>query len=214
MTVDAQGRLTLPPEAQARLAQGPGQTLVIDVDLPVEQTPVGEGENPFLRFIGTLSPWPRTAARPPDVNGDTRTDRLHRHEGARRPASHQAGRRIPSSSFGAVCRWCGILAYNNAEGNVMTHLPKDERLHLRVTGEHHDLIEQAATLEGLTLTGFATRHLVDAATRVVEHHRVTQLGREQAEAFLRALEEGEAPQGVDRLTRHFGRTSLPVQEEP
>ncbi|WP_102128445.1 AbrB/MazE/SpoVT family DNA-binding domain-containing protein [Deinococcus planocerae] len=56
VTVDAQGRLTLPPEAQARLALKPGQTVVIDVDLPVEETPVGEGENPFLRFIGSLPP--------------------------------------------------------------------------------------------------------------------------------------------------------------
>ncbi|GAA5533875.1 DUF1778 domain-containing protein [Deinococcus aluminii] len=96
----------------------------------------------------------------------------------------------------------------------MTTLPKDERLHLRVTGEHHTLIEQAARLEGLTLTGFATRHLVEAATRVVEHHHLTQLGREEAEAFLRALEEDEAPAGVARLTRHFGQVALPVRDEP
>lgn len=90
---------------------------------------------------------------------------------------------------------------------------KDERLHLRVQREHHTLIEQAAGLEGLTLTAFATRHLVDAAEKVLERHRLTELDRAQSEAFLRALEAQEKPAGVERLHRHFGTVKLPVEAD-
>jgi uncharacterized protein (DUF1778 family) len=104
------------------------------------------------------------------------------------------------------------LAYNNFEVEIMTQISKEERLHLRVTGDHHALIERAAALEGLSLTGFATRHLVDAAVQIVEHHQVTILRQEQARAFIQLLEENEPPKGVERLKSHFGKIELPVRK--
>lgn len=93
-------------------------------------------------------------------------------------------------------------------------MTKVERLQLRLTAEHQSLIEQAAQLEGMTITGFATHHLVTAAARSLEEHQVLHLRQAEAAEFLSqlaALEGSEQlPAGAERLKANFGRVKLPL----
>lgn len=93
-------------------------------------------------------------------------------------------------------------------------MTKAERLQLRLTAEHQALIERAAQLEGMTLTGYATHHLVTAAERSLEEHQVLHLRQAEAEAFLVKLAalEQELPAGAERLRANFGKVKLPVGE--
>lgn len=93
-------------------------------------------------------------------------------------------------------------------------MTKAERLQLRLTSEHQALIERAAQLEGMTLTSYATHHLVTAAKQSVEAHQVLHLRQVEAEAFLRQLDalENELPVGAERLLANFDKVKLPVGE--
>ena len=86
-------------------------------------------------------------------------------------------------------------------------MTKAERLQLRLTAEHQALIERAAQIEGMTLTSYATHHLVTAAERSLKEHQVLHLRQAEAEAFLHqlaALEE-KLPAGAERLQANLAR---------
>jgi uncharacterized protein (DUF1778 family) len=61
------------------------------------------------------------------------------------------------------------------------------RLEARVTPETKLLLQQAADLEGRTLTDFVVASVRAEAYRVIERHQTLKLSREDSEAFVDAL---------------------------
>ena len=61
------------------------------------------------------------------------------------------------------------------------------RLEARVTPETKSLLQQAADLEGRTLTDFVIASVQAEAYRVIERHQTLKLSREDSEAFVNAL---------------------------
>lgn len=61
------------------------------------------------------------------------------------------------------------------------------RLEARVDPKLKALWQQAAELQGRTLTDFVVASLQDAATKVIKQHQSMQLDREDTEAFVEAI---------------------------
>jgi len=61
------------------------------------------------------------------------------------------------------------------------------RLEARVSPEIKALWEQAADLEGRTLTDFVIASVQAAACQVIEQHQTLKLNQEESEAFVNAL---------------------------
>jgi uncharacterized protein (DUF1778 family) len=61
------------------------------------------------------------------------------------------------------------------------------RLEARVDPKLKALWQQAADLQGKTLTDFVIASLQDAATKVIKQHQSMQLDREDIEAFVEAI---------------------------
>jgi len=70
---------------------------------------------------------------------------------------------------------------------------KDKRLEVRVTGEQKELIEQAAALEGRSVTDFSTHALTEHAHEVIRRHHQLTLDTEAFDAFRAALDEPAHP---------------------
>ncbi len=62
-----------------------------------------------------------------------------------------------------------------------------ERLEARITVEQKKLIEQAAALEGRTVTDFVLTSVQDAARRAIEDHQRLDLTMRDSQAFVEAL---------------------------
>ena len=62
-----------------------------------------------------------------------------------------------------------------------------ERLEARVTAEQKRLIEQAAALQGRSLTDFVTTSVQDAARRAIDEHSRLALSVRDSAAFVDAL---------------------------
>jgi uncharacterized protein (DUF1778 family) len=62
-----------------------------------------------------------------------------------------------------------------------------QRLETRVTAEQKTLIEQAASLQGRTVTDFVLASVQDAARRAIEEHRQIELSVRDSQAFVDAL---------------------------
>ena len=74
---------------------------------------------------------------------------------------------------------------------------RGERLEARVTADQKRLIEQAAALEGRTVTDFVLSSLHEAARRSIEAHQRLELSLRDSQAFVASLID---PQPVnDRL---------------
>ncbi|SNS30742.1 MULTISPECIES: DUF1778 domain-containing protein [unclassified Azospirillum] len=87
--------------------------------------------------------------------------------------------------------------------NVTTPRTRAERLEARVTAEQKRLIEQAAALQGRSLTDFVLSSVQDAAKRTIEEHQRLELSLRDSEAFVEALLNPPAPN--DRLRETVGR---------
>ena len=61
------------------------------------------------------------------------------------------------------------------------------RLEARVTPETKSLLQQAADLEGRTLTDFVISSVQAEAYRVIERHQKLKLSREESQAFVDVL---------------------------
>jgi uncharacterized protein (DUF1778 family) len=68
-----------------------------------------------------------------------------------------------------------------------------ERLEARVTAEEKELLQEAATAKGLTLTAFVTSSAREAAMKVLRERHVIELGRKDQRAFVEAMLNPEAP---------------------
>lgn len=73
-------------------------------------------------------------------------------------------------------------ALNTSRGRV-----RDERLETRVTADQKNLIEQAAALQGRTVTDFVLTSVQEAALRAIEEHQRLDLSVRDSEAFVDAL---------------------------
>jgi uncharacterized protein (DUF1778 family) len=64
---------------------------------------------------------------------------------------------------------------------------RSERLEARVTRELKQLIEQAAELEGRSITDFIVASTQAAARRVIQERELLKLGARDREVFVQAL---------------------------
>jgi uncharacterized protein (DUF1778 family) len=64
---------------------------------------------------------------------------------------------------------------------------RNERLETRVTAEQKILIEQAAALQGRSVTDFVLASVQDAARRAIEDHHRFDLTVRDSQAFVEAL---------------------------
>jgi uncharacterized protein (DUF1778 family) len=64
---------------------------------------------------------------------------------------------------------------------------RGERLETRVTADQKSLIEQAAALQGRSLTDFVLTSVQDAARRAIEEHQRLDLSLRDSQAFVAAL---------------------------
>jgi uncharacterized protein (DUF1778 family) len=67
------------------------------------------------------------------------------------------------------------------------------RVDIRTTSEIRRLIEQAATLQGLTVSEYAKAILVDHAQAVIERHETRSLSERDRDLFLSLLDGPPAP---------------------
>lgn len=78
-----------------------------------------------------------------------------------------------------------------------------ERLEARVTAEQKRLIEQAAALQGRSVTDFVLSSVQDAARRAIEEHQRLELSARDSQAFVEALLNPPPPN--DRLRETVAR---------
>ena len=71
--------------------------------------------------------------------------------------------------------------------NLVRGRVRSERLEARVTADQKSLIEQAAALQGRTVTDFVLSSVQEAARRVIEEHRRLYLSVRDNQAFVEAL---------------------------
>jgi len=74
-----------------------------------------------------------------------------------------------------------------ATAPAATARARSERLETRVTAEQKRLIEQAAALQGRTLTDFVLTSAQEAARRTIDDHGRLELSLRDSEAFVEAL---------------------------
>lgn len=83
------------------------------------------------------------------------------------------------------------------------------RIEFRPTPSQKELYEQAAALEGQTLTEFLIRSAEESARRVLQYHEAMRLSGEAAERFVSMLTN--APSPTERLRAAFKRHDEEVE---
>jgi uncharacterized protein (DUF1778 family) len=68
-----------------------------------------------------------------------------------------------------------------------TNETKDERIEFRVSSEMKTLIQQAASLQGVSTSDFLALTAYREAKKTVEEHEVIRLTREESERFVELL---------------------------
>jgi uncharacterized protein (DUF1778 family) len=76
--------------------------------------------------------------------------------------------------------------------------PKQERLEARITPEQKELLQQAAALEGTSLTDFVVRSAQRAAEQSIRDHAALLLSARESQAFVEALLNPPAPNAALR----------------
>ncbi len=74
-----------------------------------------------------------------------------------------------------------------------TTLARDDRLSLRLPAQHKRRIEDAARLNGQTLTDFVIGTLMERAVEVIDKHSSWTLSNDAFDAIVAALENPPAP---------------------
>ncbi|GAA3102594.1 hypothetical protein GCM10010520_54670 [Rhizobium viscosum] len=64
---------------------------------------------------------------------------------------------------------------------------RNERLETRVTAEQKNLIEQAAALQGRSVTDFVLTSVQEAAQRAIQEHQRLDLSVRDSQTFVEAL---------------------------
>ena len=86
-------------------------------------------------------------------------------------------------------------------------MAKTERLDMRLTAEHKELLERAAALTGQPLTSFALSHLIEKAQAILDQHTRTVLSTADHARFREIIESDEEPvpalqKAAEDLTRY------------
>ena len=76
---------------------------------------------------------------------------------------------------------------------TLPDMAKDERINLRLSQTAKQRIEQAASVEGKTVSGFIVSSALEYAERTIEQHETIVLGRHDAERFFDALASPPPP---------------------
>lgn len=82
---------------------------------------------------------------------------------------------------------------------------KSERLEVRVSREHKQLLERAAAVTGQGLSAFAVSNLVERAREVLDQHERTTLTLRDRGRFLEILEESEPTEALRTAVRRHRR---------
>lgn len=86
----------------------------------------------------------------------------------------------------------------------MVTSPRRERLEARVATEQKELLQDAAALEGQTLSEFLVSSALNRARAVIQEHQVVTLGRRDSEAFVNALLNPPPPnEAMQRAARRY-----------
>lgn len=72
------------------------------------------------------------------------------------------------------------------------------RIDFRLTPEHKDLIERAASVLGQSVSDFATTTLLSRARQAVEESSMTKLSRRDSTRFLKMLDDDSPPNAALR----------------
>lgn len=82
---------------------------------------------------------------------------------------------------------------------------KSERLEARLTREQKELLQQAADLEGKSLTDFVVSHAQEAAVKTIEEYTRIKLSRADSVAFVESLLHPPVLQANEPLARAIDR---------
>ena len=80
---------------------------------------------------------------------------------------------------------------------AQTGTVRSERINLRLSGSAKRRIEQAASVEGTTVSAFIVSSALESAEKTVRRHETIALAREDAMRFFKAL--SDSPLQNDRL---------------
>lgn len=88
-----------------------------------------------------------------------------------------------------------------------TRTPKDERLDIRLTGEHRGLLQQAADRRGQSLSDFVRAAALDKAAELARDSRTTVLSDRDRDLFLGELaDDSEPSEALLDTVRHHRST--------
>lgn len=86
---------------------------------------------------------------------------------------------------------------------------KQQRLEARITPEQKELLQQAAALEGTSLSDFVVRSAQRAAEQSIRDHAVITLTARESQAFVEALLEPAAPNAALRAAaEHYRQAAV------
>jgi uncharacterized protein (DUF1778 family) len=95
------------------------------------------------------------------------------------------------------------MASNLRSPYVVASSARGERLEARLTASQKELLQQAAELEGRSLTDFVIDSAQTAARHVIRDHQLLELTARDSEVFVNALLNPPAPNA--KLRRAFRR---------
>jgi uncharacterized protein (DUF1778 family) len=75
---------------------------------------------------------------------------------------------------------------------------RDTRFQARMSTRQREILEEAAIIEGRTLTDFVLVHAQQAAQRAIKEHRLLQLSERDAQVFFHALDTPWEPSAALR----------------
>ena len=83
----------------------------------------------------------------------------------------------------------------------MPNTIKRDRMNFRISSDAKEKIEEAATLLGTSLTGFAVQTLVERADKVIERHNRVVLSDRDRDRFLSLLQEDTPNEALQEAAR-------------
>ena len=90
---------------------------------------------------------------------------------------------------------------------IETKKPKTARLEARVSADEKKLFQQAAALQGQSMTEFLVSCVHDAAKRTVQEHEMMELSARDRKAFVSALLKPPAPgKRLKQAARRYKKT--------
>lgn len=99
----------------------------------------------------------------------------------------------------------GYLPYTPRMSTSTSPL-KSARLEFRVTADQKEVIEEAAAIEGRTVTDFSASVLVERAQEVIERERRLRVDAVRFDAFIEVMER--PPRTVEGLRELMRRDSV------